>query len=67
MTVEKIDKGLSALFHMFVLILFFIPTVVYGFLFFFKINRVRIKNIRQSAEPDWATSSHERKKVVLKE
>ena len=65
MTVEKIDDGLSALFHMFVLILFFIPTVVYGLLFFFKINRVRIKNLRQSTLKDLSVQPHGPKEKKL--
>ena len=46
MTVRNIDVGLDAfsvLFYMFVLILFFIPTVVYGLVSFIRINRMRAK------------------------
>ena len=51
MTVKNIDAGLDAfsvLFYMFVLILFFIPTIIYGLVYFIRINRIRAKNIRQS-------------------
>ena len=51
MTIKNIDVGLDAfsvLFYMFVLILFFIPTIMYGLVYFIRISKIRAKNIQQS-------------------
>ena len=65
MTINKIDDGLSVLFHMFVLIMFFIPTVIYGIFWYFKIHRVLVKNVRQSNLNDWSCQRHVPKEKKL--